>query len=375
MDFSLTEEQVLLRDSVEKFVVDHCDVARHRARCAEQAGPDPAVWQQFAELGWLSVPFSEAQGGFDGGAVDIMVVAQALGGALVREPYLETVVLCGGILADVGSEAQQGAHLPPIIAGESHWALAFAEDNSSFHLDTITTSVQEEGGGFVLSGQKVAVLNGEAATAFIVSARDADGLSLFIVDADAPGVTREGFSAVDGSRGAHVSFENVHVDQHALLGQRSGGLPVLQGAVDRAIVAMAAEGLGAMKSLLSETVNYTKTREQFGQPIGKFQVLQHDMADMYIRVEETQSLLLNAAIALDEGRDDAALACAALKAKLCEAGMFVAKQAIQLHGGIGMTDELIVGHHYKRLLLLSKLFGDEDFYVQRYVELDAASAA
>jgi len=188
-------------------------------------------------------------------------------------------------------------------------------------------------------------------------------------------VTREGFSVVDGSRGAQITLESVTVDESALLGPTDAGHALLQCAIDRACIAMGAEGVGAMKSLLDETVNYTKTREQFGQPIGKFQALQHDMADMYLKVEETQSLLLNAAIALDEERADAQLACAALKAKLCEAGMFVAKQAVQLHGGIGMTDELIVGHHYKRLLLLSKLFGDEDYFVQRYAELAPATAA
>lgn len=375
MDFSLSEEQVLLRDSVEKYVADRCDVARHRALCAQGKGFDPQQWKQFAELGWLSVPFAAEHGGFDGGSADVMVVAQALGGALVREPFLMTVVVCGGLLAALGDEAQQARAIPAIIDGSAQWALAFAEDNATFDISDIATIAEPQGDGYVLQGKKQAVLNGDAAGQLIVSANTPEGVSLFFIDASAEGVSRHPFTLVDGSRGADIVLDGVKVSGDALLGKCGEGVQALSAAIDRAVVAMGADALGAMKSLLEATVSYTKTREQFGQPIGKFQVLQHDMADMYMKVEETQSLLLNAAIALDEKSEDAPLACAALKAKFAEAGMFVAKQAIQLHGGIGMTDELIVGHHYKRLLLLSKLFGDADFWVQRYAELDAAYQA
>lgn len=375
MDFSLSEEQILLRDSVEKFVADHCDVARHRALVDKGAGFDPTLWAQFAELGWLSVPFAAEHGGFDGGAADVMVVAQALGSALVREPYLTTVVLCGGLLAAAGSEKQKAEFIPSIIDGGHQWALAFAEDNSSYDLNHVTATAKADGGGYLLDGKKLAVLNGDAADHLIVTANTQEGLSLFVVPSDAAGVTVNPFAVVDGSRGADINFDGVSMGAGALLGVSGAAAGTLGLIINHAIVAMGAEAVGAMRSLLDETVQYTKTREQFGQPIGKFQALQHDMADMYLKVEETQSLLLNAAIALDENSEQAALACAALKVKFSEAGMVVAKQAIQLHGGIGMTDELIVGHHYKRLLLLSKLFGDADYYADRYAELDAASRA
>lgn len=375
MDFSLSEEQILLRDSVEKYVADHCDVARHRALCEQGRGFEQQQWEQFAALGWLSVPFAEAHGGFGGGAADVMVVSQALGTALVREPFLMTVVVCGGLLSAAGSEAQQARYLPGIIDGTRQWALGFAEDNATFDLDDVATSATAEGDGYVLHGTKLAVLNGDAADSLIVTARTDNGLALFVVDSTTSGLTREAFTVVDGSRGADIVLDGVRVGADALLGQPAATLEVLEATVNQAVVAMGADALGAMQSLLQETVQYTKTREQFGQPIGKFQALQHDMADMYIKVEETQSLLLNAAIALDEKSAEAPLACAALKAKFSEAGMCVAKQAVQLHGGIGMTDELIVGHHYKHLLLLSKLFGDADFWVRRYAELDSGARA
>lgn len=375
MDFSLSEEQVLLRDSVEKYVADHCDVARHRALVEQGAGFDAKLWEQFAELGWLSVPFAAQHGGFDGGAVDVMVVAQALGQALVREPYMVTVVLCGGVLTAAGSEAQQSQEIPSIIDGTRQWALAFAEDNSTYDLADVAVTAAHSSEGYTLQGAKLGVLNAESADKLIVSANTGDGLGLFIVEPTAAGVSVEPYTTVDGGRAADITFNDVSLSNEALLGQAGGAEDYLRAAIDRAIVAMGADALGAMKCLLDETVQYTKTREQFGQPIGKFQALQHDMADMYLKVEETQSLLLNAAIALDENSAQASLACAALKAKFSEAGMFVAKQAIQLHGGIGMTDELIVGHHYKHLLLLSKLFGDADYYVERYASLDAAARA
>ncbi|MFK7977478.1 MAG: acyl-CoA dehydrogenase family protein [Halioglobus sp.] len=375
MDFSLSEEQILLRDSVEKYVADNCDVARHRALVEKGAGFDPLQWEQFAQLGWLSVPFTEEYGGFGGGAADVMVVAQALGGALVREPFLTTVVLCGGVLNAAGSEAQKAAMIPSIIDGSAQWALAFAEDNSTYELHAVSSTATGSGEGYVLNGKKMAVLNGDAAGHLIVSANTDSGLALFVVDASAPGVSVEPFAVVDGSQGADITFDSVSLAGDALLGVAGEGAATLRTVIDQAIVAMGADALGAMKSLLNETVQYTKTREQFGQPIGKFQALQHDMADMYLKVEETQSLVLNAAIALDENSPESSLACAALKVKFSEAGMLVAKQAIQLHGGIGMTDELVVGHHYKRILLLSKLFGDADYYVQRYAELDAAARA
>ena len=381
MDFSLSEEQVLLRDSVEKYVREHAGVERHRALCKSALGFDASAWQQFAELGWLSVPFSEDNGGIAGGATDLMVVGEALGRGLVREPFLVTVVTCGGLLQRGGSVAQQQQFIPGIISGESQWAFAFAETGSGYDLSRVDTVARRADDAYLLSGSKLAVLNAHCAQHLIVSARLAGeaaqgaGLTLFIVDADAPGVERETFVAVDGSKGAQVTLREVRLSDEQVLGEVGGGLPLMEAAIDAAIVALGAEALGAMQALLEATVEYTKTREQFGQPISKFQALQHRMADMYLKVEETRSLLLNAAIALDDGSDDAAAACAALKVKVSEAGRYVAQQAVQLHGGIGMTDELCVGHHYKRLMILAKLYGDEAWHLQRYVNLMAARAA
>jgi len=331
MDFSLSEEQQQLRDSVSRFVADNCDVERHRRLCSDPLGFDPRAWRQFAELGWLAIAFSEAQGGIGGNAVDVMVITEALGRGLVREPFLHTAITCGAFLRLGATDAQQAHYIPGIIDGSTQWAFAFAEEGSGYEFEASRCSAESVDGGWRLDGHKTTVLNGHCADYLVVSARcpgDNDGLSLFVVDASLPGITIEPFRS-----------------------------------------------LGAMQALLDTTVEYTRTREQFGQPIGKFQALQHRMADMYLKVEEVRSLLYNAAIAVSEGSAEAGQACAALKVKLAEAGKFVSQEAVQLHGGIGMTDELVVGHHFKRLLLLSRLYGDEDWYLQRYIELGGQAAA
>lgn len=381
MDFSLSEEQVLLRDSVDKYVREHCGVERHRALCRTEQGFDPAAWQQFADLGWLSVPFSEELGGIGGGATDLMVVAEALGKGLVREPFLSTVVTCGGFLQRGGNGEQQQQYIPSIIDGSAQWAFAFAEQNSGYDLAKVDTTARREGDGYLLDGNKLAVLNAHCADHLVVSARtsgsagDDAGITLFLVDANAAGVSRSNFVAVDGSRGAHIELDSVLLGADKVLGEVGQGLALMGAVIDSAIVALGGEALGSMQALLDATVEYTKTRQQFGQPISKFQALQHRMAEMYMKVEETRSLLLNAAIQLDEGSSESAAACAALKVKVSEAGRFVAQQAVQLHGGIGMTDELSVGHHYKRLMILAKLYGDEAWYLQKFTDMAANRAA
>lgn len=380
MDFSLSEEQILLRDSVDKYVREHCTAERHRSLCATDPGFDPAAWQLFAQLGWLSVPFDEALGGIGGGATDVMVVAEALGKGLVREPFLHTVVTCGVFLQRGATPEQQAHYISPIIEGSAQWAFAFAEQGSGYNLAKVAASARPEADGFLLNGKKLAVLNAHCADHLIVSARtsgavdDREGLTLFIVDGNATGVSRENFVAVDGSRGAHVQLDNVRVTADQVLGEQDAGLALMESVIDTVIVALGAEAVGSMQALLDATVEYTKTREQFGQPISKFQVLQHRMADMFLKLEETRSLLLNAAIQLDEGSSEAAAACAALKVKVAEAGRYVAQEAVQLHGGIGMTDELVVGHHYKRLMVLSRLYGDEAWYLQKFAQMAARAA-
>lgn len=371
MDFSFSEEQIMLRDSVEKYVGEHCTVERHRQLVQSELGFETSAWETFAQLGWLAVPFAEELGGFAGGAVDTMVVCESLGKGVLREPYLHTVVTCGNLLQLGGSESQRAAYIPDIIAGSAQWAFAFAERGSDFELANVTTRAEQKSDGYRISGRKIAVLNGHCADQLIVSAATDAGVTLFVVAADAAGVSRESFVAVDGSKGAQISFDDVSVAESQLLGQPGAGVALMRTVVDRAIVAIGAEALGALQTLLDTTVEYTKTREQFGQPISKFQALQHRMADMYLKVEETRSLLFHAAIQLDEGSAEAPAACAALKVKVADAARLVSQEAVQLHGGIGMTDELSVGHHYKRLLLLSKLYGDEQYFLNRFSALAA----
>jgi alkylation response protein AidB-like acyl-CoA dehydrogenase len=372
VDFSLTEEQILLKDSVSRFVADHFTVEQHRKLNADGLAFDTALWQQFAELGFLAVPFTEEQGGIEGGPVDIMVMAEALGAGVSRLPYLSTVISCGALLRAVETDKQL-SYIEGIIDGSAQWAFAFADQHSGYALDRVTATAQRSGDGFVLNGEKLAVLNGDCADYLIVSANLAgEGLSLFVVERTQDGVAGNPFLAIDGSGGAHLQFNNVQLSGDTLLGEAGAALPLIEQAVDQSILAMGAEAVGAMQVLLDATVEYSKTREQFGQPIGKFQALQHRMADMYLKLEELRSLVLNAAIALGEESAQSRQACAALKVKISEAGKYVSQQAVQIHGGIGMTDELVVGHHFKRLMMLAQLYGDEGYYLQRYVELSAA---
>lgn len=378
MDFSLSEEQSQLRDSVNRFVTDNCDVARHRRLSCDPLGFDPQAWRQFADLGWLAISFSEAHGGIGGSAVDVMVITEALGRGLLREPFLHTAITCGAFLRLGATGEQQARYIPGIIDGSCQWAFAFAEEGGGFVFDAARCTAQREDSGWRLDGCKTTVLNGHCADYLVVTAHcvgTTGGLSLFIVDTRLPGVTVAPFRSVDGSCGATVTLNGVLLQPQCLLGEVAGAGALIEAVVDESIIAMGGEALGAVQVLLDATVEYARTREQFGQSISKFQALQHRMVDMYLKVEELRSLLYNAAIAVSEGSAEAGQACAALKVKISQAGRFVSQQAVQLHGGIGMTDELSVGHHFKRLMLLSKLYGDEDYYLQRYMDLGRRSAA
>ncbi len=372
MHLSLSEEQQLLKDGVARFVEENYSIDRLRELRDTEQPLDRERWQQLAELGWLALPFDEADGGFGGSALDLMVLMEQFGRGLVTDPYLVNVVICGAFLRSA-SEAVRSEFLPPMIAGESQWGFAFAEPESRFRLHDVSVSASASGDGYRLQGEKIAVLNGEAADYLLVTARtggerrDQDGISLFLVPADTAGITRRSYPLVDGSRGASVVFDGVELPASALLGDAGKALPWVEDVIDQAIVAMGAEALGAMDALLEQTVEYTKTREQFGQPISRFQALQHRMADMYLECQSLRSLLYYAAILRNEGREDAGKAAAALKVKLEEAGRFVSQQAVQLHGGIGMTDELGISHYFKRLLLLNTLFGDGEHHLRRYL--------
>ena len=373
MDLSLNEDQQLLKDSVSRFVEENYSIERRRALRDSGEAVDSERWQQLAELGWLALPFAEEDGGFGGSVLDTMVLMEEFGQGLVTEPFLPNVVVCGAFLARA-SEAQRAEYLPSLIAGETQWAFAFAEPRGRFNLADITLTAAPVDGGYRLSGDKIAVLNGESADQLLVSVRtsgerrDREGISLAIVDATAAGVTRKPYPLIDGSRGADIHFDNVELPASAVIGEPGAALAEIEDVIAEALVAIGAESLGAMDALLEQTAEYTRTRQQFGQPISRFQALQHRMADMFLQCQALRSLLYYAAIARHEGRPDAARAASALKVKVDEAGRFVSQQAVQLHGGIGMTDELGISHYFKRLLLLNTLFGDGEHHLQRYLE-------
>ena len=376
MDLSLSEDQQLLKDSVARFVAENYSIERRRALRDSGAALDGDRWRQLAELGWLSLPFPEADGGYGGTALDLMVLMEEFGRGLVTEPYLSNIVVCGGFLARA-PEALRGEHLPSLVAGDTQWAFAFAEPLGRFNLADVSVTARPSDGGYLVSGEKIAVLNGDGADKLLVTVRtggdrrDREGISLAVVDADATGVSSRAYPLVDGSRGADFRFDDVAIPATALLGEAGSALPMVEDVVAEAMVAIGAEALGAMDALLEQTVEYAKTREQFGQPIGRFQALQHRMADMYLQCQSLRSLLYYAAISRHEGRTDAARAASALKVKVEEAGRFVSQQAVQVHGGIGMTDELGISHYFKRLLLLNTLFGDGEHHLTQYVTAPA----
>ena len=376
MDFSFSEEQTLLQDSIEKFIQnDYAFEARQKVVKDEQ-GFSSANWKTFAELGWLGVPFSEADGGFGGKAIEAMIMAEQFGKGLVVEPFLATVVLAGGALKLGASSTQKEKYLAGVIDGSLQGALAYAEPQGRFNLADLTTTASKDGEGYLISGYKAVVLNGPAADFFVVSARiggsqrDADGVSLFIVAADAPGIDRRDYPTVDAFRASEVTLDSVKVPADSLIGEQGQGLAILEQVIDEGIIAVGSEAVGCMEVLYKTTVEYCKTREQFGQPIGKFQVLQHRMVDMFMEHEQSKSLMYMAAMRMDEGYGpEAKKAVTAFKVQVGKSGRFVGQSAVQLHGGMGMTDELNVGHYFKRLTMVDTLFGNVDFHLKRFGSL------
>lgn len=373
MDLSYSDEQVLLRDSAERFVEDNGGADNLRAMRDSDEGFSREKWKQMAELGWLALPFSEEAGGIGGTPVETMVLMEALGAGLILEPFLSTIIMGGGALRAAANSAQLEAIVPGVMEGDTLLALAYAEGQARFDLFDVATTAKKDGDGYSLDGHKAVVLHGGSADKIIVSARtsgdrrDKDGISLFIVDGDAAGVTRRPYPTVDGSRAAEIILEGVKVGADALLGGEGAGLAILERVADESIAALCGEAVGAMKVLLDTTVEYTKTREQFGQPIAKFQVLRHRMADMMMEYEQAKSMALVAALKLDE--EDATerrKAISGAKVQIGQSGRFVGQQAVQLHGGMGMTDELSVGHYFKRLTMIDILFGNVDHHLKQF---------
>ncbi|NGX94358.1 MAG: pimeloyl-CoA dehydrogenase small subunit [Candidatus Afipia apatlaquensis] len=375
MDFDLSEEQRLLKDSVEGLLADSYDFDQRKKYAKEKGGWSKAVWNKLAEQGLLGLPFSEDDGGFGAGAVETSIVMEALGRALLLEPYLATVVLGGGFLRHGGSAEQKAAHIPSIIDGSKTLAFAQLEKNSRYNLADVTTTAKKKGAGWVIDGEKFVVLQGETADTLIVTARtkggqrDRSGIGVFLVPANAKGVTVKGYPTQDGLRAADIRFEGVEVGADAAIGDPENGLPLVERVVDEARVALCAEAIGAMDESLKSTVEYLKTRKQFGVAIGQFQTLQHRAADMFVALEQARSMSIFASMASSfEDAKEREKAVAAAKVQIGKSLKFVGQQAIQLHGGVGMTMELKIGHYFKRLTMIESTFGDTDYHLRRVSE-------
>ena len=375
MDFTFNEEQSLIQDQVDQFVQKEYDWETRQALSNSDLGFGEDNWKKFADLGWLGICVSEDSGGFGGSSIESMLIMEAFGKGLVVEPFLETVIMSGGLIDDHGSDEQKSSVLEPAISGEMHLALAYAEPQSRFNLSDVVTEAKSDGDSFILNGYKSVVMNGPSADKIIISARssgaqlDESGISLFIVDANSDGLNKTNYKTVDGRRASDLTLENVSVSKSSLIGDQDKGFAILDSAIDKAILAISAEAVGAMEVLYKTTVEYTKTREQFGTAIGKFQVLQHRMVDMFMEYEQCKSLLYMATMKHEEGAEDAKKAISGLKYQVGKAGKFIGQQAVQLHGGMGVTDELNVGHYFKRLTTVGTIFGNTDYHLKKYTSL------
>jgi pimeloyl-CoA dehydrogenase small subunit len=375
MDFDLSEEQRLLKESVDGLLGNSYDFDARKKYMAEKGGWSKAVWGKFAEQGLLGLPFAEDDGGFGAGAIETMLVMEALGKALLLEPYLATVVIGGGFLRRGGSAEQKAAYIPAIIDGGKTFAFAQLEKNSRYDLGDVSTSAKKKGDGWVIDGEKFVVLNGESADVLVVTARtkggqrDANGIGVFLVPGNAKGVAKKGYPTQDGLHAADITFTGVEVGADAVIRDPENGLALIERVVDDARIALCAEAVGVMDESLKSTVEYLKTRKQFGVPIGSFQTLQHRAADMFVALEQARSMAMFAAMASDfDDAKERATAVAAAKVQIGKSGKFVGQQSIQLHGGIGMTMEAKIGHYFKRLTMIENTFGDTDYHLRRVTQ-------
>jgi pimeloyl-CoA dehydrogenase small subunit len=375
MDFELSDDQRLLQDSITRLLGDRYAFEQRKGYVKTSEGFSPALWSQYAELGLLGVPFAEEYGGFGGGAQEIMLVMQAFGRALILEPYLATVVLGGTALQVAGSDAQKGEILPAIAEGRVKLAFAHSERQARYDLTDVVTTAKRGGGGWVLDGAKSVVTHGESADKLVLSARtsgdryDADGITLFLVDTAAAGLARRGYATRDEQRAADVALSNVAVGDGDVLGEVGRGLDIVQRVVEAGIAATAAEAVGAMEAMHSMTLEYSKTREQFGKPIGSYQVVQHRLADMFMTMEQGRSMAMLATMMVEQPDSaERSRKIAMAKVGVGQAARYVSQSAIQMHGGIGMTEEYAVGHYFRRCMVIERLFGDPAYYLQRLAE-------
>ena len=376
MDFSFSEEQGLLQDSVQRYIQNSYTFDARQKLLKTEDGFSRENWATFAELGWLGLPFSEASGGFGGTAVETMIMMEEFGKGLVVEPYVSTVIMAGSVIEAGGTSAHKEGVLAEIIAGTKLASLAYVEPQARFNLADVTTTAKAEGDDYVINGFKGVVLGGPSADVLVIPARtsgdqkDESGITLFLVDASVSGISKRDYPTIDGMQASEINLENVSVPASAVLGEVDKGLALLELGINNGILAVGAEAVGAMEVLYKTTVEYCKTREQFGQPIGKFQVLQHRMVDMFMEHEQAKSLLYMAALRMSEDDEVEALkAVSALKVQVGKGGRFVGQNAIQLHGGMGMTDELNVGHYFKRITAIETLFGNVDHHLKKYSQV------
>lgn len=376
MDFNFTEEQQLLADTVKRFVREDYTFEKRREIVASPDGWSREVWAKLAELGLTALNVPEAHGGLNAGPVDTMLVMNALGEGLVVEPYLAAAVLAPALIARLADEKAAGELFEGLVSGERIVIVAHQEPLSRGEVQYVQTRAEKSGDGYVLNGHKAVVIHGGAADELLVTARtsgqpgDRDGVSVFRVDPKAPGVKVTSYKTFDGQRAADIELKDVKVAADRRLGAEGGAFEAIEAAHDIALSALCAEAVGIMKAVNAATLDYTKNRKQFGQPIAKFQVLQHRMVDMFIHSEQALSMSYLAAIkCVDPDPGERRRALSAAKVVVGQAARFVGQQAIQLHGGMGMTDELMVSHHFKRLTAIDLSFGDTDFHLQKFIAL------
>ena len=381
MDFNYTETQDMLRDTLARFLADTYDFESRKKMLDSAEGRDPGIWRALAQdLGILSAPFAEKHGGMDGGALENVIMMEELGKVIAIEPYLQTVVIGGGALKHSAILSAEGsaladAMIPEIIAGHATIAFAYAEPQGRFDLANLRTTAKADGAGYILNGHKGVVYAAPWSSHILVTARtggsqrERSGVELFLIDAKSPGIVRRDYPTVDGFRASEIYFENVAVPGEALL---PGGLSLIERIVDEATVAVCGEACGVTRKLHEGTLDYSKQRQQFGQPIGRFQVLQHRMADMFIEVEQIVSMTLMATLKLDLPEAQRKAAVSLAKAKVSRSARFVGQNAVQTHGGIGITQELAIGHYFKRATMIESQFGTADHHLERFEQLTLA---
>ena len=375
----LTDEQKLLKDSVERFVGDEYEFNTRRKILSSDPGYLSKHWTQFADLGWLAAPFSQDDGGLGGTPVDIAIVADELGKGLYVGPFISAIITAGSLVATAGNDEQKKRWLSPLIAGEQLLSFGYAEPQARYDLANVTTSATPNDSGFKLSGHKAVVLFGSQADNIIVSARtsgeqrDHDGISLFVVPTDADGVRLRPYVNVDGHRACEMHMDNVNVPRESLLGAEGQAYPIIEYVADLTSLALCAEAVGCMQVLYEDTLAYLKEREQFGVKLSTFQALQHRMVDVYMSYEESRSITYAAADGFAQAEDiERKRLISITKAHIGKAGRHIGQEAVQLHGGMGMTDELRIGHYFKRLTTINTLFGDVAHHLKRYRQLEEA---